>query len=978
MMNLLIELAYLFLLDMLFVAGLMLLLIPLFFFKQAAFAVLKRNFVGYFNNPIGYVFLCLFVLLSSFAAFWPHEFFTANLANLDQLNLYLPGIMLIFIPAITMSMWSEERRQGTDELLLTLPAADFDIVVGKYLAAAAIFTASLLFSQISNCIVLLSLAMGEVDLGLFLTTYAGYWATGLAMISIGMVASFLTQNLTIGFVLGVLFNMPLVFMKMADMLPSKINFPLLSNIDISQLVSNWSIAAQFEPFGRGVISLSSVIYFVTIIVVGLYLSMVLISARHWYGGQNGHSLFGHYLVRVLSLVIMAFGIVAIFSWHDRVRFDLTHGKISSLSPDTKRLLQDLDPKHPVRVDAFISSDIPERYVKTRINLLSMLKEFEAMAGDDIRVNIHDSLEPFSEEAALAEKQYGIRPRTISVRSRGASTEKNVILGAAFRCGLQSLVVPFFEYGIPVEYELIRSINTVAKPKRKTIGIVRTDARLLGGIALARGQAVSLPRQEIVEELEKQYNVEEVELTQPVDVDRYDMLLAVQPSSLPPEGMQYLIKALQQGMPAAIFEDPLPRGFGSIVPGTGQPKLSPGGNGETSNPQMIPKADIRELWDVLGIQSLGKAGPAGLFQPDIVWQRYNPYPKLQLQQVPNEVVFVRHEPGDESKPLLNPDNIITSGLTELLLPFPGAIEPAPNSDLEFTKLLTTRDPAGTIHFDQLLQHQNNPTMLTALRRRRESMTLAALIQREDNEGRTDKSEVKPGQGEEPATSEGGAGDDNGLTNVFYCADIDLMIPMFLRLRARPDEDDIKWEFENVTFMLNVVDVLAEDLDYINIRKRKPLHATLQVVESRIEEAKLREFTERRKYQEEYDKELEEIEAQNANTLEKHEAMVNELIEKQEEGEQVDQAELREKQQRLSLKQQVLNRRFTITKRRLQRELQHEINRIQRDVDLDIQRIQFRYKFLAVAIPWIPPFLVGVVVFVRRRLREREGIEKSRLR
>lgn len=965
MINLLIELAYLFLLDMLFVVGLMLLLIPLFFFKQAAFAVLKRNFVGYFNNPIGYVFLCLFVLLSSFAAFWPHEFFAANLANLDQLNLYLPGIMLIFIPAITMSMWSEERRQGTDELLLTLPAADFDIVMGKYLAAAAIFTASLLFSQISNCVVLLSLAMGEVDLGLFLTTYAGYWVTGLAMISIGMVASFLTQNLTIAFVLGVIFNMPLVFMKMADMLPSKIDFPLLSRIDVSQLVSNWSIAAQFEPFGRGVISLSSLIYFVTIIVVGLYLSMILISARHWYGGHNGHSLFGHYLVRVLSLIIMAFGIVAIFSWHDRVRFDLTHGKISSLAPDTKGLLQDLEPAHPVYVDAFISRDIPERYIQTRINLLSMLKEFEAMAGDDIRVNIHDNLEPFSEQAALAEKQYGIRPRQISVRARGSSTEKNVILGAAFRCGLQSLIVPFFEYGIPVEYELIRSINTVAKPERKTIGIVQTDARLLGGIAVADGQAISLPRQEIVEELDKQYNVEEVELTQPVDMDRYDALLAVQPSSLPPEGMQYLIKAVQQGMPTAIFEDPVPMSFGNMVPGTGQPKLAAGGGGEASTPRMIPKANIQDLWDVLGLQAPGKPGPAGLFQPDVVWQRYNPYPKLQLQQIPDQFVFVRHEPGDESKPLLNPDHVITSGLTELFLPFPGAIEQAPNHDLEFTKLLTTRDPSGTIHADQLRQYQNNPSMLRALQRRRESMTLAALIQGEGDESN-----------EEPA--QGGDEDQRAVTKVFYCADIDLMTPMFLQLRARPDEDDIKWEFENVTFMLNVMDTLAGELDYLNIRKRKPLHATLQVVESRIEEAKLREFTERRKYQEEYDKELEEAETQNASTLEKYESMVNDLTEKQQEGEQVDQAELREKQQRLNLKQQVLSRRFTITKRRLERELQREINRIQRDVDLDIQRIQFRYKFLAVAIPWIPPFLVGVVVFVRRRLREREGIEKSRLR
>ncbi|MDO5567238.1 MAG: ABC-2 transporter permease, partial [Planctomycetia bacterium] len=359
--------------------------------------VFRRNFTAYFLNPTGYVFICVFVLLSSIAAFMPDEFVNSNLANLAQLNRWFPLIMLVFIPAITMGIWADEKRYATDELLLTLPVSPARLVLGKYFASLAIYTVSLIFSLFSNYAILEFL--GNPDPGLFLSTYLGYWLIGTAMLAVAMVASFLTHQLTVAYILGAMLCAPLIALKWVDVLPV--------SRTTADLLQSFSIESCFEPFGRGMISSAGILYFLLIPCVMLYLCVSLLASRY----VRPKQIFAcrvHQIIRLAAVSVMIVACIGLGRiWN--CAFDATAEKLSTLSPQSIALLQQSKANYPIVIEARLSPNVPPEFIQTRQDIISILNEIARHAPGSVFLDIRPTL-PNTKEAWQLERQYDIKPR----------------------------------------------------------------------------------------------------------------------------------------------------------------------------------------------------------------------------------------------------------------------------------------------------------------------------------------------------------------------------------------------------------------------------------------------------------------------------------------------------------------------------------------------------------------------------------------
>src|SRR6201989_2767939 len=234
--------------------------------------VAGRELAGYFATPVASVLIVIFLVLQGALTFNLGGFFDRGQADLNPFFTFIPWVFLLLVPAITMRLWAEERRLGTIELLLTLPLAEWQAVLGKFLAAWAFCAIALL---LTFPFVITVNILGRPDNGVIASGYIGSLLIAGAFLSVGAAMSAVTRNQVIAFVLAVA-----ICFAFAVASNPIVNDFLANNVPVlGDFARRIAIIDRFTDFTRGIIALRDVIYFATFIGFFLFLNTVLVDQR---------------------------------------------------------------------------------------------------------------------------------------------------------------------------------------------------------------------------------------------------------------------------------------------------------------------------------------------------------------------------------------------------------------------------------------------------------------------------------------------------------------------------------------------------------------------------------------------------------------------------------------------------------------------------------------------------------------------------
>jgi len=233
-------------------------------------AIIKRELGGYFSSPVAYVFLVIFLLLTGFFTFTIGNFFERGEASLVSFFTWHPWLYLFLVPAVGMRLWSEERRLGTLELLLTMPVTTAQAIVGKFLASWIFLALAL---ALTFPVWITVNILGSPDNGVIFAGYVGSLLLAGSYLAIASMTSAMTRNQVVSFIVSVMICLFLILAGFTPVTDLLVRWASPWFVDI---VASFSVMTHFDSFQRGVIDLRDVAFFGSLIGFALFATGVII------------------------------------------------------------------------------------------------------------------------------------------------------------------------------------------------------------------------------------------------------------------------------------------------------------------------------------------------------------------------------------------------------------------------------------------------------------------------------------------------------------------------------------------------------------------------------------------------------------------------------------------------------------------------------------------------------------------------------
>lgn len=436
-------------------------------------AILRKEINSFFASPIGYLVIALFLLLNGlFLWLFKGEFNILNngFADLSSFFLLAPWVLIFLIPAVTMRSFSDEKKQGTLELLLTKPISLLNIVLGKYLGTFILILIALLPTLLYVYTVYqLGSSIGNLDVGSTLGSYFGLLFLVAAYTSIGIFTSSLSDNQIVAFISSVFlcFLFYIGFEGIADMLSST-------------FVEQLGMSAHYKSMSRGVLDTRDILYFLSITLFFALLTSKLISTK------------GLQKKEIYTIIVILVGLFAVNAITNNYysRFDLTSDNRYTLSESALSIVDEVD--SPIIVDVFLEGEeFPSEFRRLQFETKQILEEFSAY-NQQIVFNFINPLEDEANRDRIIQQlnERGLTPMQLSVEENGKSsqavifpwalasyngvTEKIPLVKNKIGATQQELVNNSVQH---LEYAFADGFSKLINPKSKKIAILRGNNQL---------------------------------------------------------------------------------------------------------------------------------------------------------------------------------------------------------------------------------------------------------------------------------------------------------------------------------------------------------------------------------------------------------------------------------------------------------------------------------------------------------------------